>query len=85
MIDPIGLDNNHISYYYCCRHHCLLLYPHYATNSYQRLFHHIAFFSPFTSRTLLLLVQILTAMMFIACTLNICYMLCSISLINWTT
>ena len=40
----------------------------------------------FTSRTLLLLVQILAAMtLFVVCILNICYMLCSISLVNWTT
>jgi hypothetical protein len=37
----------------------------------------------FTSRTLLLLVQILAAMtLFVVCILN---MLCSISLVNWTT
>jgi hypothetical protein len=37
----------------------------------------------FTSRTLLLLVQILAAMtLFVVCILN---MLCSVSLVNWTT
>jgi hypothetical protein len=40
----------------------------------------------FTPRTLLLLVQILAAMMlFVVCILNICYMLCSVSLVNWMT
>jgi hypothetical protein len=40
----------------------------------------------FISRTLLLLVQILAAMtLFVVCILNICYVLCSISLVNWTT
>src|SRR6478609_10072297 len=40
----------------------------------------------FTSRTLLLLVQILaTMMLFVVCILSICYILCSISLVNWTT